>query len=66
MEHDHYSHTKLEEMDRDPQRWLRLRAIEQACAQSGATCPWKVFAVANKMVANKDKERADAKSSSRD
>lgn len=66
MERDHYSHTKLEEMDRDPQRWMRLQQIERACAESGAASPWQVFAVASAMVKNKDKERTDAKSDRRD
>lgn len=61
MEQDHYKHTRLEEMDRDPQRWMRLQQIERACAEAGATSPWQVFAVASAMIANQDKERADAK-----
>jgi hypothetical protein len=62
MEHEHYKHTRLEEMDRDPQRWLRLRQIEKACNEAGVTSPWQVFAVAQQMV----KEAKDVESDSRD
>lgn len=62
MEQDHYPHTKLEQMDRDPQAWLRSKMFEQACFRAGVSQPWQVFAVAQQII----KEQDDADGSDRD
>jgi hypothetical protein len=50
MEQDHYIHTKLEPMDRDPIAWKKSLEFERYLAECGASKPWQIFQAASEYV----------------
>jgi hypothetical protein len=50
VEHDHYPHTMLEPMDRDPIAWKKSLEFERYLAEYGASKPWQIFKAASELV----------------
>jgi len=64
VEHDHYPHTMLEPMDRDPIAWKKSLEFERYLAECGASKPWQIFKAASEYV--KERKDADNEGSDRD
>jgi hypothetical protein len=57
VEHDHYPHTMLEPMDRDPIAWKKSLEFERYLAECGASKPWQIFKAASEFSKESSKTR---------